>query len=160
VLEVFEETNGDDRPDPSCTDVAQWLTADEFDYGAIATDNFSLESAQFDSESVDPYQIRDGLFDGSLVSFNMVSMETGQTVCSFVATWDQPIKEHWVVETPPLTSVDDSSYADDPCDNGWQFDPFDCEWEEEELLEQAGGVPPQDTSDNPVDPDYIIEVDP
>jgi hypothetical protein len=159
VLQVFEETY-DERPDPSCTEVAEWLVADDWDPGRVSTYEYTLESAQYDAVSVDPYEIRARLFDGSLVGFTMVSLENGQTMCSFVATWDEPIKEHWVVESPPITPDDNSPYAEDICDNGWQDDPFDCWWEEQFLLDQAGGVPPQDTSDNTADPDYIIEVDP
>ena len=147
VLQVFEEMTADDRPDPTCTAVAQWLTADHWDPYGLYIDGYVLESFQYEEESVGPDEIRSSLFDGTLVSFTMTNVDSGATVCSFVSSWDEPIKDKWGVETPPLTPEDNSPEADDPCDNGWQDDLWGCEWEEDMLLDAAGGIPPTDTTD-------------
>ncbi|TMQ05528.1 MAG: hypothetical protein E6J90_28695 [Deltaproteobacteria bacterium] len=156
---MFEETDASSRPTPACTDVANWITSDSFDPWGLDYGTYSLESANLPASSVSPSEIRAALFVGSLVSFNMVSDE-GKTLCSFVSTWDAPMKSSWIVETPPLTPIGDTP-ADAPCDNGWAGSMAECEAEEDILLQAAEPeVPPQDTSDLQLDPDYIIYVDP
>src|SRR5262249_45884454 len=117
----------------------------------------SLESANLDWDDVTPSDIHDNLYNGTLVSFNMVSAD-GETLCSFVSTWDDPMKSQWIVETPDSTPVDNTPDAENPCDNGWQGSLSLCAAQEEQRLADAeGSIPPQDTSDpRDVVDDYIV----
>ncbi len=119
--------------------------------------DYRLESANIDRDYVTGTDIHDELFNGTVVSFNMVSPE-GRTLCSFVSTWDPPMKSQWVVESPSLTPVDNTPSAENPCDNGWQDMISECAAQEEQRLADAeSSIPPQDTSDpRDVVDDYIL----
>jgi hypothetical protein len=157
VLQLFEETDPSHRPNPSCTDVAGWIASSPFDPSAVNLGEYRLESADIDSTYLTGSEVNSRLYAGTLPSFNMVSSEGG-SLCSFVATWDTPLKSQWVVETPSRTPVDDTPDAENPCDNGWQDAISQCEAQEEQRLADAeGSIPPRDRTDprDLVD-DYIV----
>jgi hypothetical protein len=159
VLQVFEDTAPSSRPDPSCTDVASWFAGDTFDPWGLPYSPYSFESANLPWSNVSPSDVRGALFSGGLISFNMVSPE-GQTLCSFVSTWNAPLKSQWIVESPPLTP-DSNAPSTAVCDSGWAGAMSQCQADEDSLLQAAqSSVPPQDTGDLALDPDYVITVDP
>jgi hypothetical protein len=158
VLQVFDELwDGEDELDPSCTQIASWLTAKDFDPGKLDLGDWNLESPELPDASVSPGAIRDALFDGSLATF-YVTEPWRQTLCSFVSTWNDPIKDTWTVESPPWTDTDQDNLSDDYCDNGYLAV---CEQEEVYLLQNAGPIPPTDQGPGvPYEPEEIITVDP
>jgi len=157
VLQVFDDDPAT-RPVPSCTDFASWIAGEPFDPTKLSLGDEHLESADLPWLDVTPLEIHAALYDGTLVSFNRVAGD-GHTLCSFVATWESPMKSTWIVETPPLSPIDDTATPDDPCDSGWQGRVAECQGEEAALL-AASSLPVQDTSEAPVDPDYVIQIDP
>jgi hypothetical protein len=150
VLQVFEETDPSSRPLPSCQDVATWILDASLN---LSLGSYHLESADIDSPSVSDTDIRSALFNGSLISFELVS-EIGRTLCSFVATWDVPMGSQWVVETPSLSPIDDTAVSPNPCDNGWEGNVSTCAAAAlAELIAAEPDIPPQDLGDDPHPPD-------
>jgi hypothetical protein len=179
VLQVFEETDASYlcpsqescayeagcpcRPSSpvSCTDVADWIALDTSSVsdGDLSSLGYHLESSDIDQPSLLGADVRAALYGGQLVSFNMVSAG-GATLCSFVSTWDYPMKSTWLVESPPLSPVNQSAVAPDRCDNGWSGAIGTCQAQENAVLDTLP-FPPPDTSDGrPEDGDNVVKTSP
>jgi hypothetical protein len=100
----------------------QIAVSEPFDVSAVDLGNYSTD---LDGDHLSPIDVRYALHAGSLHSFYLMTDEV-RTVCSFVATWDAPLKSEWVVDVPRLTP-DENRVDPDPCSNGWSGHIAECQ---------------------------------
>ena len=155
VLQVFEDADAASHPDLPCVEVANWIalsTPPDLDLGTAR-----LQSSDLDAPDPTGDEIRSLLFAGTLSNFNLVN-DIGRTLCSFVSTWDPPLKPLWTVEAPELSPTDDTAVSQNQCENDG-YAAFDmCTQQQDALLAAAEPtIPPQDLSDDRDDyPDYTV----